>query len=104
MVNIMKQEASVSAQKTERVVSRVAPASKMMLEQAALLSGYTSLNQFMVQSALREAKRIIEENQKIVLTAEDTKAFLSAFENPPEPNKVLLNAVRLHSENVEMGR
>ena len=100
----MKQEISPSTQKTERVVSRVAPASKMVLEQAATLSAYTSLNQFMVQSALREAKRIIEENQKIVLTAKDTKAFLNALENSPEPNKVLLDAIKLHSENMEMGR
>ena len=96
----MRQEISVSSIKSERVVSRVAPASKVILEQAATLSGYTSLNQFMVQSALREARQIIEENQQIVLTAEDTKKFLDALENPPEPNKFLIEAVKLHSKNV----
>jgi uncharacterized protein (DUF1778 family) len=100
----MRQEISSPTPKTERVVSRVAPASKIILEQAAALSGYTSLNQFVVQSALREAKRVIEDNQQITLTAEDTTAFLNALDNPPEPNKALLEAIKLHSDNMEMGR
>ena len=73
-------------QKTERVVSRVSPDVKVLLEQAASWAGFSSVNQFIVQSAIREAERIMCQEQVIRLSARDTQAFLQALEHPPKPN------------------
>ena len=54
----------------------------------------------MVQSALREDNHIIEENQKIVLTAEDTKSFLSALKNPSMPNKKLKETAKIYFDTI----
>ena len=81
-------------QKTERVVSRVSPDVKALLEQAASWAGFSSVNQFIVQSAIREAERIMCQEQVIRLSARDTQAFLQALEHPPKPNAALLAAAK----------
>jgi len=50
--------AYISSVNDTRVTARISSQVKEILEQAAALSGAT-LNQFLVQSALKEAQRII---------------------------------------------
>ncbi len=87
-------------QKTERVVSRVSPGVKALLEQAASWAGFSSINQFMVQSAIREAERIVRQEQVIRLSLRDTQAFLHALEHPPKPNAALLKAAKRYKDTV----
>lgn len=87
-------------QKTERVVSRVSPDVKALLEQAASWAGFSSVNQFIVQSAIREAERIMRQEQVIRLSARDTQAFLQALEYPPQPNAALLAAAKRYQRTV----
>ena len=87
-------------QKTERVVSRVSPDVKALLEQAASWAGFSSVNQFIVQSAIREAERIMRQEQVIRLSARDTQAFLQALEHPPQPNAALLAAAKRYQRTV----
>lgn len=89
-----------SGQKTERVVSRVTPDVKVLLTQAASWAGFSSVNQFMLHSAMQEAERILQQEQVIHLTPRDTQAFLDALENPPKPNAALLQAAGLYRETV----
>lgn len=89
-----------SNQKTERVVSRVSPDVKALLEQAASWAGFSSINQFIVQSAVREAERIVQREQVIRLSLRDTHAFLHALAHPPKPNAALLKAVKRYQESV----
>lgn len=63
---------------------------------AASLVGAT-VNQFVVQSALREAERIIEQERVIRLTADDARQFLDALDNPLPPNDALLSALTDHA-------
>jgi uncharacterized protein (DUF1778 family) len=49
-----------------------------------------TVNQFIVQAALHEAERIIEQERVIRLTTRDAQALLSALDNPPSPNDILL--------------
>ena len=72
----------------ERVSARIPRASRMLLEKAAALSGST-LNQFVVQAALKEAQALLSREQTIELTAADSVRFFSALERPPAPNAVL---------------
>lgn len=75
-----------------RITARVPLAVQETLEMAASLTGAT-LNQFVVQTALREAERIIEQERVIRLTARDTEAFLAALDHPLPPNATLKAAL-----------
>jgi uncharacterized protein (DUF1778 family) len=69
------------------------------LTRAAALVGST-VNQFLVQSALERAQTVIEEENVIRLNAESAKKFFDAIENPPAPNEKLLAAFRAHRERL----
>lgn len=75
-----------------RITARVPMAVQETLEMAASLTGAT-LNQFIVQTALREAERIIEQERVIRLSARDAKAFFAALDNPLPPNAALKAAL-----------
>ncbi|MCL2021654.1 MAG: DUF1778 domain-containing protein [Betaproteobacteria bacterium] len=75
-----------------RITARVPLAVHETLEMAASLTGAT-LNQFIVQAALREAEHIIEQERVIRLTARDARAFLAALDRPLPPNAELKAAL-----------
>jgi len=79
-----------------RITARVPMAVQETLEMAASLTGAT-LNQFVVQTALHEAERIIEQERVIRLSARDTEAFLAALDNPLPPNATLKAALEDHA-------
>lgn len=79
-----------------RITARVPMAVQETLEMAASLTGAT-LNQFVVQAALREAERIIEHERVIRLATRDTEAFLAALDNPLPPNAALKAALESHA-------
>lgn len=85
------------AAKTERISARVPEHVFETLTRAAELVGAT-VNQFLVQSALDRAQRVIEEENIIRLNAESARRFFDAIENPPSPNEKLLAAFRAHKE------
>jgi uncharacterized protein (DUF1778 family) len=78
---------SVSADRG-RITTRVSSRVRETLETAADIVGAT-VNQFIVQTALREAERIIEQERIIRLSARDAEAFLRALDAPPPPNDKL---------------
>lgn len=80
-----------------RVSARVPLQVQETLELAAAIVGAT-VNQFMVQTALREAERIIEQERVIRLSARDAEMFIRALENPPPPNAKLKAALQLHQD------
>jgi uncharacterized protein (DUF1778 family) len=88
----------------ERVSARIPRESRKLLEKAAALSGAT-LNQFVVQAAVKEAQALLSREQTIVLTAADGERFFAALERPPAPNAALRKAAkayrrsRLHAQN-----
>ena len=84
-------------QDTVRVTARISASIQEILQKAAELSGAT-LNQFMVQAALKEAKKIIEDEGLITLSEIDADKVFSLIENPPAPNKNLKAAMRKHGE------
>ncbi|WP_449370499.1 type II toxin-antitoxin system TacA family antitoxin [Thiomonas sp.] len=75
-----------------RITVRVPMTVQETLEMAASLTGAT-LNQFVVQAALREAERIIEQERVIRLCARDAEAFLAALDKPLPPNATLKAAL-----------
>jgi uncharacterized protein (DUF1778 family) len=80
-----------------RITSRIPQSIKEILEQAAVISGST-LNQFVVQAALKEAQAILRTQKIINLSQADADRIFSLLENPPEPNERLKVAVQKHQE------
>jgi len=80
-----------------RISARVPVQVQNTLETAAAMVGAT-VNQFVVQSALREAERIIEQERIIHLSAQDAEAFIRALDNPPPPNAKLKAALKHHKD------
>jgi uncharacterized protein (DUF1778 family) len=72
-----------------RITARVPIQVQETLEMAASMVGAT-VNQFIVQTALREAERIIEQERVIRLSTRDAEAFLRAVDSPPSLNDKLV--------------
>lgn len=84
-----------------RLEARLPASIYAMLKHAAELSG-RSLTDFVVSAAHDAARRTIEEAEIIRLSAQDQLLFAEALLNPRAPNEALRQAVKLHSETVEM--
>jgi uncharacterized protein (DUF1778 family) len=80
-----------------RITARVPMSVQETLEAAASLTGAT-LNQFIVQAALREAEHVIEQERVIRLSARDAKTFIAALDNPLSPNANLNAALERYAE------
>ena len=85
---------SVSKQ-NQRVSARVPLHVYDMLSQAAELSGST-VNQFLVQSALEKAQKVMERERFIRMTTRSASLFFDTLENPPEPNEKLKHAIKAY--------
>lgn len=82
----------VAVEDNPRMNLRVPPEQKAMLVRAAALR-HTDLTDFVLQPALREAKAVIEESERIVLSERDSLMVLNLLENPPAPNAKLQAAI-----------
>ena len=78
----------VAVDDNKRMQLRVRPEQKATLMRAAALRN-TDLTDFIVQLALREAKTVIEEAERIRLPERDSLQVLKLLENPPAPNAKL---------------
>lgn len=76
----------------QRMNLRVRPEQKATLMRAAALR-HTDLTDFVLQPALREAKAVIEESERIILSERDSLLVLKLLENPPSPNARLRAAI-----------
>lgn len=85
--------------KTERISARVPENVYQTLSRAAGLVGST-VNQFLVQSALERAQAVIAQESIIQLSAEASKCFFDAIEKPPAPSEKLKAAFRAHKERL----
>jgi uncharacterized protein (DUF1778 family) len=84
-----------AAKNDARITARIPQKIKGTLEKAAVLSGAT-LNQFIVQAALKEAQQILEAERQIELSQRDAETVFFLLENPPSPNKRLKAAAAKH--------
>lgn len=85
-----------------RITARVSAPLAAKLQEAAELSG-TTLNQFLVQAALKEADRIIDQERVIRFTREDAALFIEMLDNPRAPNAALTKAYRRYQDKVKNG-
>lgn len=72
----------------KRMNPRVRPEQKATLMRAAALKN-TDLTDFVIQHALREARIVIEEAERVALSERDSLRVLTLLENPPAANAKL---------------
>jgi uncharacterized protein (DUF1778 family) len=82
-----------AAAKQDRIGARVPRDVYETLCRAAELSGAT-VNQFLVQAALKEAQSVIEREEVIRLSARDWNWLLELTDAPAKPNKQLQAALK----------
>lgn len=87
---------SQQKQKDVRVTARVSAKVRDTLQEAAELSGAT-LNQFVVQAALKEGQKILEEQRVIELSNADADRIFELLENPPKASDKLKAAFEKHA-------
>lgn len=85
--------------KQDRIGARVPHEVYETLCRAAELSGAT-VNQFLVQAALKEAQSVIEREDVIRLSPRDWNWLLDLMDNPPKPNAKLKAALK-HYKNAK---
>ena len=83
--------------KPDRIGARVPHEVYTTLCRAAELTGAT-VNQFLVQAALKEAHAVIEQEEVIRLSRRDWSWLLELMDNPPHPNARLQSALRRYRE------
>ena len=76
----------------KRMNLRLRSEQKATLMRAAALR-HTDLTEFVLQPALREARAVIEESERILLSERDSLLVLKLLENPPAPNVKLRAAI-----------
>ena len=77
----------------KRMALRVRPADKAILMRAVALS-QTDMTTFILRTALREARSVIEEHERVKLTERDSRLVMELLENPPAPNAKLRKVAR----------
>lgn len=88
-----------SGQKTARLEIRLRPEQKELLERAAALQG-ASLIDFATVSLEIAAAQVVQLHQTIALSALDSRAFMNALLDPPQPGERLVNALERHRERL----
>jgi uncharacterized protein (DUF1778 family) len=95
-MNVQRTHESDNA-KRERLEARVSAEQKALLQRAADLMG-RSLSDFIVGSAQRAAEEVIREHTIVMLTAQDSRAFVEALLNPPDASERLRAAAARYKQ------
>jgi uncharacterized protein (DUF1778 family) len=89
---------TTTAQNT-RLDVRLPEDNKKLIEQAASFLGQT-VSAFTVATLVHEAQEVVERFGMLRLGKRDRDVFLSALDNPPEPNARLRKAATRHAKKV----
>ena len=82
-----------SPTESARINLRTSQEVKWMIERAAAAVGAT-VSSFMLQNATEVARRVLAEQEVIVMSDRDRDTFLDALDNPPEPTQALIDLMR----------
>ncbi len=82
-----------TATRSDRIELRATTEEKSLLAQAAAYERL-DLTSFVLRAALPEARSIVNQAERISLSARDTIRVLDLLENPPKPTEKLIGAAR----------
>ncbi|WP_017721021.1 type II toxin-antitoxin system TacA family antitoxin [Kamptonema formosum] len=89
--------APAHSQQTTTIELQLSEDQKKTLEEAAARRCMT-LSEYLLDIAVNAATEEIPEPESIVLSERDWDIFVSALENPPEPNEALKAAIKENQE------
>lgn len=81
----------VPVENNDRMSLRIAAEEKSLLVRAAALE-HTNLTEFVIRTAVANAKEVIELAERQELSERDSLQVMDLLENPPEPNEKLMAA------------
>ncbi len=81
----------VPVENNDRMSLRIAAEEKSLLVRAAALE-HTNLTEFVIRTAVANAKEVIELSEREDLSERDSLQVMDLLENPPEPNEKLMAA------------
>jgi uncharacterized protein (DUF1778 family) len=76
-----------------RLALRIQPEDKAIIMRAVALA-QTDMTTFILRIALKEARAVIDEHERVKLTERDSRLVMELLENPPAPNAKLRKAAR----------
>jgi len=85
--------AETTARKETRLDVRLSHEQKMLLEEAAAISGI-SMSAFVVQTVARRAREVVADYRSMELSAAESRAFVNQLMEPGAPNDALLAAAK----------
>lgn len=82
-----------SAVDNNRVALRVRSSDKAILMRAVALE-HTDMTTFILRTALREARAVIDEHERLKLSRRDSRLVMELLESPPRANAKLRRAAK----------
>ena len=83
----------ITVERNSRLALRVRANDKATLMRAVALE-HTDMTDFILRHSLEASRKVIEQEEHLLLTGRDSLRVLAALENPPAPNARLLRAAR----------
>jgi len=81
-----------------RITARVTPEVQELLSKAAALMGVSSINSFVLSSAIEKAQHIMEREESLKLKEKDVRLFLEALDKPATVHSKLSQAFEAYEE------
>jgi len=75
-----------------RITARVSEDTQALLSKAAALTGISSINSFVLSAAIEKATKIMEKEETLTLSKQDSLLFIEALDKPAVSNKKLSEA------------
>ena len=85
-----------------RITARVDFDTQELLQQAAAISGISSINSFVLNAAVEKAKKILEYEQTLKLTKHDAMLLIDALDSEAKPNARLQQAAQRYSDKEQL--
>jgi len=86
-------------QKTARLEARITAEQKALVERAAAYQGRT-VSDFVITTVQEAARAVIHEHEILQLSASQSRRFVEALLNPPEPTEALQRAADRYRQDV----
>lgn len=94
---------SNTERKDIRLVARTSAEIQNFIQRAADHSGAT-LSQFLIESAMERARKVIQQTETLHLSMEGAHNLMSALENSPGANNKLLKAAQGYKDAVHASK
>ena len=85
-----------------RITARVDADTQSLLSKAALLSGMSSINSFVLSAAIEKAKDIIEREQTLKLSQQDAVLLIKSLDAPAKVHTNLQQAAKRYANKTEL--